>query len=532
MKKNDNLYSYLDAFRNMDVNWLLHQWVERQPDKTFVIWAPFEGDERRWTYRQLFNDIKRFAAGLQDRGLKHGDFVLIHMDNSPEFLIAWFACSFIGAVPVTINTRSVFANVQYFAEVMKPTCAITEAGFAEIVHSACKELKCMAVTKGKDTSDSIEDVCKKIGAEPFDTFFSDSTLGKLPCDPKRDFAIQFTSGTTSRPKATIWTHANGLWGGKSMSMNLRLRRDDVTLLYMPLFHANAQITLLTTLWSGGMVVVHPKFSASRFWDTCTKYGVTWVSMIPFAYKALKGRPVPEHKVRVLIGLSRLPDAEVEFNVQTLALWGMTETLSSCIVTDADQPGPAGTIGRPTPFYEIEVRKGDGTLAGLGEEGVLFIHGERGVMLFKEYYKNPKATQDAFDENGWLNTGDVIRIDNDGWMFFVNREKDMLRVGGENVAALEIETAIQETGLVNECAVVAQKHYMLGDVPAAFVSLNKKGKELTVEELSTQILLHCQEHLADFKIPRSVHVIDSFPRSSLDRIAKKKLRDLLPAINKD
>ena len=525
MEINENRHPKLDAFRGMDVTWLLDQWVERQPGKTFVVWAPFDGAERRWSYAELAGDAKRFAAGLHARGVGVGDFVLMHLDNSPEFLTAWFGCAYLGAVPVTTNTRSVPENVKYFAEVMKPVCAITQPSFAKMVHDACGEVTKMVVT-GDPTTDGDAET---LGAEPFAAVFADAPLPTLPRDPERNFAVQFTSGTTSRPKPTVWTNANGLWAGKSMSMNMRLRREDVTLIYMPLFHANAQISLLTALWSGGTVVVHPKFSASRFWDTCAAHGVTWVSMIPFAFKALKGRPVPDHQVRVMMGLARLPDAEEEFGVQTMALWGMTETLSSCIVTDADHPGPAGTIGRPSPVYGIEVRKADDSPAGPGEQGLLFIHGERGVTLFKEYYQNAEATEEAFDASGALDTGDVVRIDKAGWMFYVTRDKDMLRVGGENVAALEIETAISETGLVLECAVVAQKHYMLGDVPAAFVSLNEAGRDLTEEEVSNRIIAHCRKQLADFKVPRSVHIVDDFPRSTLDRIAKAKLREKLPAL---
>ena len=516
----------------MDVPWLIDQWVERQPDKTFLVWAPFEGEERRFSYAELSREAKRFASGLHKRGVGAGDFVLIHLDNSPELVIAWFACAYLGAVPVTTNTRSVAADVRYFVEVMKPACVITQPSFAEMVRGAGEGIPCMAVTDNPTGTDGSAEAPDKLGAEPFDAFFDDSPLPELPRDPERDFAIQFTSGTTSRPKPTVWTNANGLWGGKTMAMNLRLRREDITLIYMPLFHANAQLTLLTVLWSGGTAVIHPKFSASRFWDTCARHGVTWVSMIPFAFQALKGRPVPKHQVRVLMGLARSPDAEKEFGVKTMALWGMTEVLSSAVVTDADHTGPAGTIGRPSPFYEIEVRKGDGSPAGPGEQGVLFIHGERGVSLFKEYYQHPEATRDAFDASRAFNTGDVVRIDDDGWMFYVNRDKDMLRVGGENVAASEIERVINETGLVEECAVVAQKHYMLGDVPVAFVIPNEKGKALTDASLSEKIIAHCRENLADFKVVRSVHVVSELPRSTLEKVAKNKLRERLPPIEKN
>lgn len=527
METNEKRHSKLATFYGMDVPSLLDHWVERQPDKTFVIWAPFDEPERRWSYAEMAREAKRFAAGLKNRGVGPGDFVLMHLDNSPDFLGAWFACAYLGAVPVTTNTRSVTDNVKYFAEVMQPKCAITDPTYAALLREACGD-SIPLIVSGQLSDEQTQ----ALNAEPVDAVFTDAEIPKQPVDCLRNFAVQFTSGTTSRPKATVWSHANALWGGRSMAMNLRLRRDDITLLYMPLFHANAQMTLLSAFWSGGTIVVHPKFSASRFWDACATHDVTWVSMIPFSFKALKGRPVPEHKVRFMIGLERLPDAEQEFGVQTLALWGMTETTTACIVTDPDQPGPAGTMGRPSPLYEIEVRKDDGSLAGPGEQGLLYIHGERGISLFKEYYHNPEKTAEAFAANGALDTGDIVRIDEDGWMFFVNRDKDMLRVGGENVAALEIETAINETGLALECAVVAQKHSMLGEVPAAFIRLKDNNKEMTQEQISERVIQHCREKLADFKVPRSVHLVEDFPRSTLDRIAKNKLRDQLPTMEAD
>lgn len=515
----------MHQFQGMDVPWLLDQWVERQPDKTFVVYAPFDAEPRSWTYAEMAREAKRFAAGLHERGVGVGDFVLMHHDNAPEFLGAWLGCAYVGAVPVTTNTRSVAENVEYFAELMQPAAAITQPSLAQLVREACGPDTPMFVT-GDPATDYDADA---LAATPIAEIFSDGPLPDLDPVHTRNFAVQFTSGTTSRPKPTVWTNANALWGGKTMAMTLRLRREDVTLLYLPLFHANAQVTFFSALWAGNTIVVHTGFSASRFWDTCATHGVTWVSMIPFAFKALSGRPVPQHKVHTLIGLARLPEAEAEFKTRTMALWGMTETGTAAIMTDADHPGPPGTMGRPLPHYDVEVRKPDGSQAGPEEEGLLYIRGERGVSLFKEYYQQPEKTADAFDGSGALDTGDIVRIDKDGWMFFVNRDKDMLRVGGENVAALEIETAILETGLIMECAVVAQKHYMLGDVPAAFVTLSDAGQALSEEDLRDQILAHCQKKLADFKVPRSVHVVDDFPRSTLDRIAKNKLRDRLPAI---
>ena len=143
---NENRHSKLGAFRGMDVTWLLDQWVERQPDKTCMIWAPFEGDGREWTYGKLARDAKRFASGLHNRGVGADDFVLIQMENCPEFIISWFGCVYLGAVPVTTNTRSVAENVRYFAEVMNPAAAVTEPALLEIVCNACGDSTKIFVT--------------------------------------------------------------------------------------------------------------------------------------------------------------------------------------------------------------------------------------------------------------------------------------------------------------------------------------------------------------------------------------------------
>ena len=263
-----------NMFSGMSVTWVLDQWVERQPDKTFVVWAPFEGEERRWTYAELAGDARRFAAGLHARGVGAGDFVLMHLDNSPDFLTAWFACAYLGAVPVTTNTRSVAENVNYFAQVMQPVCAVSDPEFAQIVRDACGDDTPLIISGELSAADA-----EALGSESFAAVLAESpdaasNLPLVSADPQRNFAVQFTSGTTSRPKPTVWTNANALWGGRSMSMNLRLRREDITLVYMPLFHANAQMSMLSSLWSGGTIVVHPRFSASRFWDACAAHGVT------------------------------------------------------------------------------------------------------------------------------------------------------------------------------------------------------------------------------------------------------------------
>ncbi len=212
---------------------------------------------------------------------------------------------------------------------------------------------------------------------------------------------------------------------------------------------------------------------------------------------------------------------------------MTETITQGIIGDIDHPGPRLSMGRSSFAYDVRVTNEANELCGVGEKGFLTIRGVRGVSLFKEYYKNPEANRESFDQHGWFVTGDVVRFDESGNLFFCDREKDMLKVGAENVAASEIETVIMSSGLVSECAVVAQKHDMLDEVPVAFVILSEKIprllNEVEQEKIKRRIIDHCVSNLADFKVVRAVHIVDSLPRSTLEKIAKNELRDRLPLI---
>lgn len=526
-----NLKDQLDATRiqsmqGTDIPWMLDQWVQRTPDKPCVIWEPFSGESRTLTYANIQDQARRLATGLYQRGVRAGDFVIVHLDNSPEFVIAWYACAELGAVAVSTNTRSVARDLSYFSDHTQAVCAITQPAFARLVHDSCPKLKFVAVTDN-DCGEAA-DAPGDLDFVPFEELLTaEGVLPTLEVDPMRNLSVQFTSGTTSRPKAVLWTHANGLWAGKISAVHMRLRQDDTTLVFLPLFHTNAQgYSMLATHWSGGTIVLQPKFSASRFWELSLRHRVTWCSIIPFVFKALAKQSVPDHHYKFW-GTGAHIDAIIShFGVKMIGWWGMTETLTQGIVTDMDHPGPDGTMGRVAPEYEIQIRREDGTLAGPGEKGLLFIRGVRGVSLFKEYYGHPEANKNAFDADGWFDTGDLIRMDEAGWLFFSDRDKDMLKVGAENVAASEIESVIVQAGLVEECAVVAQKHFMLDEVPVAFVIPKDSGNTDTLVE---DIIRCCRENLADFKIVYAVHIVETLPRSTLEKVAKNELRARLSPI---
>lgn len=510
-----------------DIPWLLRQWVARQPQKPFLAWEPFQGPSRTWSYAEFRTDVIALAGNLHARGVREGDRVLIHLDNSPEFALAWFACAELGAIAVSTNTRSVGRDMLYFAEHAEVICAITSPAFAELVSQSAPMIQFLVL------ADNDAGTKAEVPAGIEHLSFDEMLVPGVEC-PERasnamaDLGIQFTSGTTSRPKAVLWTHANAIWGAQTNASHMRLRNDDITLAFLPLFHTNAQsYSMLTTLWVGGTMVLQPKFSASRFWDVSLKHRCTWASMIPFCVKALMVGEIPaQHSYRFWGPAVHLPNVDRALGLRTMGWWGMTETITQGIVTDYDHPGSLMSIGRASPGYEISIRRDDGSAAAPGERGRLFIRGERGVSLFKEYFKNPEATAASFDADGWFDTGDLIRIDKDGDLFFSDRDKDMLKVGAENVAASEIEVVIMESGWVSECAVVGQKHFMLDEVPVVFVIPNKAAPE----NLKERLIELCRQNLADFKVVRDVIAVEDMPRSTLEKIAKNELRNRLPTID--
>ena len=200
---------------------------------------------------------------------------------------------------------------------------------------------------------------------------------------------------------------------------------------------------------------------------------------------------------------------------------MTETVSACITSEQGFIGTEMAMGRPRAEYEISIRREDGSEAGVDEPGHLYIRGIPGLSLFLEYLNNPDATAEAFDEDGWFYTGDEIVARSSGEMFFIGRAKDMLKVGGENVAAIEIETVITQVPGVVECAVVGKPDRMRDEVPVAFVVATKPDIEL-----ETAIFAICEKKLSKFKRPHEIRFIEQLPTGGpLDKILKRNLREM-------
>ncbi len=507
-----------------DIPWLLAHWNEQRPNHPALVWDPPSGEGRQWTYGQLNDDTRRLAAGLVARGVGKGDKVLLHADNCPELVLSWLACATVGAVGVTTNTKSVTAELSYFIEKAQCVAAITQPQYVSMVLEAGPALKWVAVTEG-DADERSPANASGLHLESFDDLFGEiAAWPGRPVEPLLPFGIMFTSGTTSKPKAVVHTHANAIWASRLGPRNIDLGQDDRYLIYLPFFHVNAQSwSFFSVLGVGATAVLVPKWSTSRFWDVVASQGITHISLMPFVMGTLGQPDRPKTALRVGVFGLILPELDRMFGIAVYAAYGMTETVTHAITGRPTERLPSRSMGRVSPGYEIAVvDKETGRLCAEGETGELWLRGTRGIQLFLEYFDNPEANAAAFEDD-WFKTGDIVKMGPGGNVFYQERDKDLIKVGGENVSAREVEDVVASVPGVAQVAVVGKRHEWLDQVAVAFVITTADAPDDA--QLERQVIEACTDRLADFKVPRAVYVVDEFPLGTLDKLLKNKLRDL-------
>jgi carnitine-CoA ligase len=482
-----------------DIASLLDRLARTRSTHPALHWVPFDGPGRSWTYGELVDDIFRLATELQRRGVSVGDRVVILGDNSPDVVRAWAAVPLLGAIAVSLNARSTVDELRWYGSHAAPVGAIVQRERASDVGSAMPDLRWLV--------DDVDAVVAR-----------DADVRRPVIDPEWPASVLYTSGTTSRPKAVVWTHANCRWAGAVGAAHQSLRPSDVNLIHLPLFHTNAlSYSLLSTWHAGATVVLQPRFSASRFWDVSVRYRCTWTSIVTFVERALSSHPSPDRHAYRGMGHSRCtPVGAGPGGVGTVGWYGMTETVSHPIIG-----GPAdheGSMGRPASEYDVAVLSDDGMPVGPGESGSLLVRGVPGVSMFAGYLGDDAATAAAYTDDGWFRTGDRVRLDEEGTLTFVERDKDVLKVGGENVGAPEIERVLLSVPGVRDAAVVGRPDPMLGDVPVAFVVVEDGPAVVAAMEAA------CEASLPPFKRPREIRVVAKLPRATLGKVAKAQLRD--------
>ena len=342
-----------------------------------------------------------------------------------------------------------------------------------------------------------------------------------------ELAVMYTSGTTSRPKGVRITHANYVYAGEVVAGALRMRPDDRSLIVLPLFHANAQYySTMSVLVTGATIVLVRRFSASRFVEQAIAHGATLGSLFSAAMRMILAKePTPQWRqtpLRAIIFGQNLSPGELaawddRLGVPLVQLYGMTETIGPPLINPLFGDARRTSIGRTILGYRCRIVREDGSDAAVDEPGQLLVQGEPGTSLMAGYLDDEAATS-AVMRDGWLSTGDIVRLDGDGLVSFVDRDKDMIKRAGENVAAGEVESVLRDHPDVRDACVVGVPDAMRDEAIVAFVVLHP-GAEATVDG----IVAWCAERLASFRVPGSVEFVEDLPRTAVGKIKKHVLK---------
>jgi fatty-acyl-CoA synthase len=503
-----------------DVNWfgVLAHHAERSPEKAITV---FEGEST--TYAQMAASAVALAGGLHERGVGPGDVVGLLSYNCPEFLQTIFAANYLGAVAMPINWRLAAPEVRYILEHSEARALVCDEAMREVAGQATEGLDALVRSCIGGTADAaggwttLAELAAGGGDPPARVLTEADDVHRL----------MYTSGTTGRPKGVMLTHANLAWKNLAHIVEFGFTEADLGLACGPLYHVGAlDLTTTSLLAAGATVIVHRVFDAAAVVDELERSRVTTVWLAPAMVNAIMALPDVEARdlssVRVIInGGEKMPIPLIERIGRTFpSAWfadayGLTETVSGDTFLDRDSiVAKLGSVGRACLHLEVQVWDDEGRPVAAGERGEIVL---RGPKVFKGYWRDPEATERAF-AGGWFHTGDIGVLDEDGYLFIVDRLKDMIVSGGENIAGSEVERVLYEHAAVLEVAVVGRPDERWGEVPVAFVVL-REGQVVTADELVAQ----CRDQLAKFKVPKDVTFLDALPRNPSGKVLKRDLR---------
>ena len=490
--------------------------ADRFPDRPCLVW-----DGAPITYAELHRRTERTAAGLAALGIRPGDVVALLLYNCPEFVEAMFALARLGAIFMPINWRLAPDEVAYIAGHAGARLVVSEPELAPLADAAAKS--------GRDAR-----IAGVGGTLPGWLAFEALRDGGAADVPLADVAgddvhrLMYTSGTTARPKGVMITYANVYWKNIAHVIEFGLSGADKGLACGPLYHVGAlDLTTTTVLYAGGTVELHRKFEADRVLDALEGRAISNVWLAPsmvnqiLAHPSLGARDLSG--VRLIIdGGEKMPLPLIERLLKAFPrawfsdAYGLTETVSGDTFLDKRMTvEKLGSVGKPCLHLDVAIWDEEDRPVAPGAPGEIVL---RGPKVFKGYWKDPEATTAAF-RGGWFHTGDIGYLDADGFLYIVDRKKDIIVSGGENIASLEVERVLYEHPAVLEAAVVARRDARWGEVPVAFV-VCRAGATATEEELRE----HCLARLAKFKVPRALEFIDALPRNPSGKVLKRLLRE--------
>jgi fatty-acyl-CoA synthase len=465
--------------------------------------------------------VVALAAGLHELGVRRGDRVAMLMENSPGFVQVLFAAANLGAIAVPINFRLAAPEVSYVLADSGAVALVVSDRFAELAGAALA-----------DGEHGVRQVITESPVEGLSTTTLDGLLatrarrGPDPLIADGDTCvIMYTSGTTGRPKGAMLTHANMLWNAiQVLTYGEGLGSSAVTIAALPMFHIGALGgSVLPILYAGGTVLTVRAFDPRRMLELIQTYRVSTQVLVPVMWAAVAQVPdfaaFDASSVRyVVCGGAPCPLPVIEFYQRHgwpfQEGFGMTETAPSALVLDAEfVVSHAGSVGRPVMHVDARIVDAEEHNVPVGEVGELVL---RGPNVFAGYWGRPEETAEAF-RGGWFHTGDLGRMDAAGFITLVDRKKDMIISGGENVYPIEVEQVLFAHDAVADVAVIGVPDQRWGETVVAVVVRS-------VDVGADKLIAYTRDRLAHFKCPTRVEFVDELPRTATGKVLKRDLRE--------
>jgi acyl-CoA synthetase (AMP-forming)/AMP-acid ligase II len=483
------------------------------------------GGDVRLSYRDLAERTARVANALREQGIGPGDRVGLLLMNSAEFVESFFAIGRIGAVVVPLNWRLVADELTFILSDSGTRTLLYGEEFADVV----TELE------GRGEATGVERWIEVGGGAPlpFATAYEGwrDAAGATPPPPgARDddmLYIMYTSGTTGLPKGVVHTHATALAAVLTISGTADMRPGDRYLQPLPLFHVGALTPATLSVYVGATLINMRSFDPRLAWELIDRERVTTGLAVPAMLNFMLQVP-PEARGRtdsvrwIMSGAAPVPvsliRAYADLDIEIQQIYGLTETCGpACLIDSEHALTRVGSTGKAFLLTDVRIVADDGADCPAGTPGEVQV---RGPHIMREYWNRPDATAEALVD-GWLRTGDVAVMDEEGFVYIQDRIKDMIISGGENIYPAEIENALQAHPGISEAAVIGQPSERWGESPFAVVVR-------TDADLSeADVLRFCGEHVARFKLPKAVTFVDEIPRNPSGKILKRILREEFP-----
>ncbi|MEH7352056.1 long-chain fatty acid--CoA ligase [Neobacillus drentensis] len=506
----------------MNIGSLLSQSARKFPELLAI-----ECEGRSYTYRQFNEEVNRLAHGLLQQGVNKGDKLALMMKNSDHFVFTFFAAAKIGAVAVPVNFRLTATEVQYILEQSDTAIVVCDKEFEQIIAEAKQGTGVrMVMTVGEPET---------VGFYSYEKILSEHTNEPdIEVSEKDDVEILYTSGTTGRPKGAIFDHSQIFKVGISVTINMGISMHERILHLAPLFHsAQLNLFLISGVALGATHIIHRDFHPVKTLQAIQEHKITHLFAVPAMYNFLLQVPnAIDYDLTSIrrVGYGAAPMAP-ELVKKSMLLFKTDQFYNLCGLTEA---GPGGILLDPEghkqhlgkggkPIFMTETRvvneEGKDVLPGVIGEFIV-----RSPMVMKEYYKKPEETKSTL-KGGWLYTGDLATIDEEGYITLVDRKKDMIISGGENVYSVEVEGVLYEHPAVLEAAIIGLPDEVWGEAVCAVI-VPKEGAVIDEQELRS----FCREKLAGYKVPRRIFIEQQLPRNASGKILKYQLRQRMNLIS--